>query len=103
MEGHMVSHVEGHVAAMWNAMWLPCEPPPLSQFCFKLSRARRVTCQLSQNVAAMVNLARDLVDTCTHVVSPPAVIGESTVKGIAYYNVWYNFSVIKHMNFSNPD
>jgi len=36
-------------------------------------------------------------------VSPPAVIGESTVKGIAYYNIWYNFSMIKHMNFSNPD
>jgi hypothetical protein len=36
-------------------------------------------------------------------VLPPAIIGESTVKGIAYYNIWYNFSVIKHMNFSNPN
>ena len=55
----MERHVECHVAAMWNAMWLPCEPPSLG----KLSRTRRVTCLLSQN---MLNLARDLVDTCTH-------------------------------------
>jgi hypothetical protein len=51
--------MEHHVAAMWNTMWLPCEPPSLG----KLSRTRHMTCLLSQN---MLNLARDLVDTCTH-------------------------------------
>ena len=45
----------------------------------------------------------EFLDKAVGLVSPPAVIGESTVKGIAYYNIWYNFSVIKHMNFSNPD
>jgi hypothetical protein len=34
--------MESHV----DAMWPPCEPPSL-QFCFKLSRAKRVTCQLA--------------------------------------------------------
>ena len=32
-----------HVAAMWP----PCEPPSPRQFSFKLSRAKRVTCQLA--------------------------------------------------------
>ena len=47
MEGHMESHMESHVERHVAAMWLPCELPPLSQFCFKLSRARCVTCQLA--------------------------------------------------------
>jgi hypothetical protein len=33
--------------AMWKAMWLPCEPPSPRQFCFKLSHAKHVTCQLA--------------------------------------------------------
>jgi hypothetical protein len=41
MEGHMESHMESHVEGHVAAMWLPCEPPPLSQFCFKLSREAR--------------------------------------------------------------
>jgi len=37
------------------------------------------------------------------VVSSPAVIAESTGKGITYNNVWKHLAVIEHMSFSNSD